>query len=274
MLQTVSRLVIGLFLIVLCITGFALVSQAPRLKGDIASVSVQSGNDGALISGRQLDCTRTPGVDRCTISLEGQPLEMVITGITGNLAQPPLNPTVNCQATYAGRSLECYGFTHYPAPYGMYAVSINDDLGLSRQTLEQLRRENGLVRFWESSWWKFITCFAAITGAVASLAVWGHLHWLNRIFVGISHGLAGIVIALAIASPLRSGRFTFFHLPVLWLLNLPGWMAMGIGFVAVGIAIGLMLRSTRALSGISLGLLMYVTSVYLSAIGLSTLGYL
>jgi hypothetical protein len=188
-LQFASRILLGIALAMLCTGAAALISMAPaRIEGGIASLRLGTPQEGVRISGHQFTCTQESTVDRCTVEIQGQPLVMQVTYDDGT--RRAFHETASCQVTYGDRPVECGLYYDYSTG-ALPNLEIQESLGLSQQTIQQLRRENFLIQSNNNALPILITSFVVICGTLTALNVWLYPRPLSRSFAGLSNGVMG-----------------------------------------------------------------------------------
>ena len=112
------------------------------------------------LQGDRLQCNHEDLVRVCTTIFEGKPL-IVETRNTPQMQAAP----VECELTYGNVSYRCDGSWDYEnrSP----SVLVRDDLGISAERFQQLRRENPLLYLQENDWLRI----ASISSAVFSLII-------------------------------------------------------------------------------------------------------
>ncbi|PSB09340.1 hypothetical protein C7B76_25480 [filamentous cyanobacterium CCP2] len=243
-LQLVSRVLLGIVLVMLCAGVAALISMAPvRIAGGIASVYLGEWGQGVRVSGHQFTCTQEPTIDRCTVRIQEQPLSVQVN--YGDTERRIFNDTVTCQATYSDRPVGCevsYYFTT-----DLPILSIREPLGLSQQTLQQLYRENFLIQVGRDNLFRWSGFLAIASGLLIALNFALFSPPLTRSVAGAINGTAGLLVAFAT----RGTFYSFLGVAELSLL-------LGVG---LGILLGVVVWScsrqiARVISGLSLGFML------------------
>ncbi|MBD2100046.1 hypothetical protein H6F94_04000 [Leptolyngbya sp. FACHB-261] len=169
-----SRFAIGLLLVTLCSVGWLMVSMSPnQIDGGIASVSIfqdpQDHQNHLRIPGHQFACTEQGVTDHCQFTLRDQPLKMTV--IYENEVRKQFASDVKCQATYAGRPVNC-GVSYDFASGTLPNLSIQDSLGLSNQDLQALRQQYFFAQFNDDRWMQLTSTIAIIAGLITTMFIW------------------------------------------------------------------------------------------------------
>ncbi|MBD2261214.1 hypothetical protein [Pseudanabaena sp. FACHB-2040] len=181
--------VVGLLIASIFSAAIFLVSVAPtRTKAAIETVTIASQTETPVrIFGHGFTCTTGKTFEQCNVPLQTHPLEITVTytsaeekGIAG------------CQATYAAQNIGC------TAAYGGYiggvrflsSVMIESTLGLSRQQLQALRRENWIAQWDETTWLRVSTILAIVCGIFVAILSWQYPSRLTKVFTSITVGLS------------------------------------------------------------------------------------
>ncbi|WP_416667696.1 hypothetical protein [Egbenema bharatensis] len=261
-LIVISRAAIGLLFIVLCAGVAALIAMAPvRIEGGIASVYLRGADQGVWVSGHRFTCTQEPTIDRCTVQIQEQPLSMQVN--YGDTERRIFNDTATCQATYGDRPVSCevsywYKTGHLPN------LQIQEPVGLSQQTLEQLYRENFLIQVSRDVLIRWSGFLAIAGGLLVALNFALFSPPLTQAVAGAINGTAGLLVAFAT----RGSFYSFLGLREFSLL----W---GVGFgTLLGVVVWSCSRQVaRVISGLSLGLMLTGFIWAFSLMLLFTLGY-
>lgn len=266
-LQFASRILLGIVLVMLCTGAAALISMAPaRIEGGIASLRLGTPQEGVRISGHQFTCTQEPNGDRCTVEIQGQPLIMQVTYEDG--MRRAFHETASCQTTYGDRLVECGLYYDY-ATGALPNLEIQESLGLSQQTIQQLRRENFLIQSNDNSLLILVTSFAGTCGMLTALNLWLYPRPLSRSFVGFSIGIAGVLAVFMF----RPGYWLYHHFLGETTLLVMAGLALAIGFL-LGIGAWSCSRQiAKGMSGLSAGLFIVGCVWWASIVGLLLLGY-
>jgi hypothetical protein len=266
-LQFVSKVLLGIVLVMLCAGIAALISMAPtRIEGGIASVYLGVPQQGVRISGHQFTCTQEPTIDRCTVEIQGQPLVMQVAYDDGT--RRAFHNTATCQTTYGDRPVECGLYYDY-ATGDLPNLEIQEPLGLSQQTIQQLRRENFLIQSSDHNLLILITSFAITCGLLTALNLWFYPHPLSRSFAGLSHGVAGVLAVFTF----RPGYWLYHHFLGETTLLVMAGLALAIG-ILLGIAAWSYNRQiAKVMSGFSAGLFVVGCVWWVSIMVLLVLGY-
>jgi hypothetical protein len=261
-LQFVSKMLLGIVLVMLCAGGVALISMAPtRIEGGIASVYLGVPPQGVRISGHQFTCTQEPTVDRCIVQIQEQPLLMQVN--YGDTERRIFNDTATCQATYGDRIVGCEVSYRYKTG-DLPNLQIQEPLGLSQQTLDQLYRENFLIQVGRDNLIRWSGFLAIASGLLIALNFVLFSPPLTRSVAGAINGTAGLLVAFAI----RGSFYSFLGIAELSLL-------LGIG---VGTLLGVVVWScsrqvARVISGLSLGFMLTAVIWAFSVMLFLALGY-
>ena len=118
------------------------------------------------LQGDRLQCSRSDDglIRTCATVFEGKPL-IVVTENTPMMQMAP----VNCSLTYGDVEYGCEGGWDYEnrSP----SVLVHDDLGISAETFQQLRRENRLLYLQEGEWLTIARMVAALLAIPISFVV-------------------------------------------------------------------------------------------------------
>lgn len=243
-LQFVSRVAIGLLLIILYAAIAALISMAPVfIRGGIASVYLGEPGQGVRVSGHQFTCTQAPTIDRCTVEIESVPLVMQVT--YGDAERRIFHETARCQATYGDRSVGCE-LHYYYATGKLPILTIRESLGLQQQTLQQLYQDNFLIQFSGDYLLKQSTFIVVACGILAALSfsIAISSYPLSPAIAAFINGTAGLLGALMIRNPL----YTMFGE---WSLLMVAGVAVLLGMVVWFCS----RQAAKILCGLSAGLL-------------------
>lgn len=266
-LQFVSRVLLGIVLVMLCAGVAALISMAPtRIEGGIASVYLGVPPQGVRISGHQFTCTQEPTIDRCAVEVQGQPLEMQVAYDDG--MRRAFHETAACQTTYGDRPVECSLYYDYATGI-LPNLEIREPLGLSQQTIQQLRRKNFLIQSSDNSLLILITSFAVTCGILTALNLWLYPRPLSRSFAGLSNGVMGGLLVYTF----RPGYWLYQRFLGETTLLLVAGLALAIG-ILLGIAAWSYNRQiAKIMSGFSAGLFVVGCIWWVSIMALLVLGY-
>jgi hypothetical protein len=195
----ISGFAIGFFLVSLCSLGLWLIHASPlRTNAAIARVSLGPDTNAVHLLGSAFACTHESSTDRCSIWLQGQPLEVAVN--YANVAQAP-QPVARCQASFAGQAVDCSA--SFEDTSTKPSVWILHGLNLDQSNLQELRRTHFFAQLQNKDWMHLVVAIAIATGLITATILWLYPAQAKVIaytsgslaVVGLLLGFAGVSIA-------------------------------------------------------------------------------
>ncbi len=181
------------FLIFVCLFCLLLISASPiRTDAPIAGISIrEESNTFVRIWSHAFSCTRGDRQASCEVTLQKRPLQMTLVYSDNSKARD----SIRCQAVYAQKAVQCSTYFDYATGDLPYVV-FNSSLGLTKQELQELQKENFIAQISDNEWTKLAEWIAIAAAIAAALYIWLSPNYSNPVKVLVCLFSSGITYYL------------------------------------------------------------------------------